>query len=417
MNLARTIARRWAFSTPFRHTRNILRIGMGSMGLCIAVMVISLCILVGFKNEVSNKVFGFGSHIVIQPYWADSQEESISIRWDSALQEQVARFGHVASAQAYALKGALIKGQQESHGVFFKGLPQGYDTVFFAGKLVKGNLPAYSGTGPLSPEGRVQARFASNQVLVSQFLAGKLELDTGSRLRAFFVHEGQLRPRSFRVSGIYATGLEKFDAAYILCDLAQIQALNGWGPLQADGIDLRLDDPSRRFDIAARLGSELPYEYSAFPCDLLFPEIFDWLALVDTNVLVLIIIMTIVCMICMVSLLFILIIERKPHIGVLKTLGASDKLVRRIFILQTLMIGGRAMLWGNGIALMLCLLQKTTGFLPLDESVYFLDRVPVAFPWKAILSTNAAVGLLAGLLLYFLSLLLNRTSPSELNRR
>lgn len=415
MKIAALIAKRWAFSSPLPHTRNILRMGMASMGLCVAVMVISTCILVGFKREVSNKVFGFGSHVVIQPYWNESGDESLFLRWDSALQRKIMSYPQVASAQAYALKGALIKGRDESHGVFFKGLPPHYDTLFFYQKLKRGHMPVFrdarSDTG-----NRVSGTKASNRILISEFLARKLELDTGSKLRAFFVHDGQLRPRSFSIAGIYSTGLEKFDATYILCDIAQIQALNGWDAQQADGIDIRLKNPDERFETARILGMDLDYGYSPFPCDMLFPEIFDWLALIDTNVLVLIIIMMIVCMICLTSLLFILIIERKPHIGILKTLGASNALIRHIFIRQTLTILGRAMLFGNAISLIICLLQKSIGFLRLDESIYFLDRVPVDFPWISILTINTLIVSVAAILLYFLSFFLNRTAPTELGR-
>lgn len=404
MNTARYIARRWAFSTPLRHTRNILRMGMGSMALCVAVMVISLCVLVGFKTEISQKVFGFGSHVVIQPYWSEDESESLFLRWDSALQEQVLRHEGVVSARAYALKGALIKGREESFGVFFKGLPADFDTSFFSQKLVRGHLPDF------------HEQTISNQVLVSELLARKLRVDTGQKLRAFFVHQGELRPRALTVCGIYATGLETFDATYIIGDIALLQQLNGWDSTYADGVDVTLLHPDDRFRIARVLRQDLPYEYSSFPCDRLFPAIFDWLALVDTNVLVLIIIMMIVCMICLVSLLFILLIERRPHVGVLKTLGADNRLVRNIFILQTLTILGRSLLIGNAVALALCLLQKLSGMLHLDESVYFLDRVPVAFPWLSLLGINLLVLVLAALLLYGLSFLINKTSPASLRR-
>lgn len=404
MNTARYIARRWAFSTPLRHTRNILRMGMGSMGLCVAVMVISLCVLVGFKTEISQKVFGFGSHVVVQPYWSENEAESLSIVWDSALQAQVLGHEGVISAQAYTLKGALIKGREESFGVFFKGLPPHFDTSFFARKLVKGHLPAF------------QEDTVTQQVLVSALLARKLRVDTGHRLRAFFVHQGELRPRALQVCGIYATGLETFDESYVIGDIALIQQLNGWTRAQADGVDVTLRNPGDRFRIARIFNQDLPYEYSSFPCDRLFPAIFDWLALVDTNVFVLITIMLIVCMICLVSLLFILLIERRPHVGVLKTLGADNRLIRNIFILQTLTILGRSLLIGNVVALALCLMQKASGVLRLDESVYFLDRVPVAFPWPALVGINLLVMALAALLLYGLSFLINRATPSHLNR-
>ena len=269
--------------------------GIWSMGLCIAVMVVAICILVGFKQEISKKVFGFGSHVIIQPYWSGADGNTYLV-WDSSFQNFVLSNPQVQSAQPYAQKGALIRGKDESHGVFFKGLPTHYDTSFFAEKLTRGRMPRFQDSD----------QRPSNQVLVSESLANVLEVDTGSRLRAYFVHEGQLRPRSLQITGIYATGLESFDETYVLGDIGQIRQINGWKGNEAEGIDIQLKDPEKRFDVAYSLGSQLPYEYSCFPCDLLYPEIFDWLALIDTNVLVLMLIMLIVCLICLISILFIL---------------------------------------------------------------------------------------------------------------
>ena len=399
MNVSSLIARRWATSTPLKHTRRILRMGIWSMGLCIAVMVVAICILVGFKQEISKKVFGFGSHVIIQPYWSGADGNTYLV-WDSSFQNFVLSNPQVQNAQPYAQKGALIRGKDESHGVFFKGLPAHYDTSFFAEKLTRGRMPRFQDSG----------QRPSNQVLVSESLANVLEVDTGSRLRAYFVHEGQLRPRSLQITGIYATGLESFDETYVLGDIGQIRQINGWKGNEAEGIDIQLKDPEKRFDVAYSLGSQLPYEYSCFPCDLLYPEIFDWLALIDTNVLVLMLIMLIVCLICLISILFILIIERGPHAWILRTMGASDGLIRRIFVKQTLLVLGRGLLWGNAIALALCLLQKYSGLIRLDVHVYYLDRVPVAFPWVPILLTNAVVFISAYLLLQAVSCLLKRKS-------
>lgn len=405
MNLSAFIARKWATASPFRHSRRIVGMGVASIGLCVCVMVVALCILVGFKNEISHKVFGFGSHVVIQPY-LNEDGESLSVYWDSALRTTVFSTPGVVSAQAYAMKGALIRGTEESVGVFFKGLPTDYDTVFFARNLKRGKLPVFSDeTDTRQP------------VLISEILAHKLKLDTGSRLRAYFVCEGELRPRAFTVCGIYATGLEKFDETCVLCDIRQIQKLNDWEPTQADGIDIRISDPDKRHQTAERLDPALPYRYVCFPCDRLFPEIFDWLNLIDANVWVLMIIMLIVCLICLISLLFILIIERSPHIGVLKSLGGSNRLVRRIFVQQTLIILGRGLLLGNAVALELCALQRFTGRIRLNEAVYYIDTVPVAFPWLYIILINVMIIACAYLLLWSISRILNRMSPARIEAR
>lgn len=405
MNLSSFIARRWATSSPFRHSRRIVNMGVASIGLCVGVMVISVCILVGFKNEISHKVFGFGSHVVVQPYLKENGEETVSVCWDSSLRATVFATPGVLSAQAYALKGALIRGQDESAGVFFKGLPTNYDTTFFARNLKRGKLPVFPDTGNRP------------SVLISELLAKKLKLDTDNRLRAYFVCEGELRPRAFTIVGIYATGLEKFDETFVLCDITQIQKLNRWKSEQADGIDIRIADPDRRYLTAKILAESLPYQYACFPCDRLFPEIFDWLALIDANVWVLMIIMLIVCLICLVSLLFILVIERSPHIGVLKSMGSANRLVRHIFVQQTLIILGRGLLWGNAAALTLCALQKWSGRIRLNEAVYYLDTVPVSFPWLYIGLINGLIIACAYLLLIGVSRVLNRMSPARIGPR
>lgn len=405
MNISSFIARRWATSSPFRHSRRIVNMGVASIGLCVCVMVISVCILVGFKNEISHKVFGFGSHIVVQPYLNESGDETVSVCWDSSLRTSVFATPGVLSAQAYAMKGALIRGKDESAGVFFKGLPIDYDTTFFARNLKRGHLPVFPDTG------------SRPAALISELLALKLKLDTGNRMRAYFVCEGELRPRAFTVCGIYATGLEKFDETFVLCDIAQIQHLNGWRSEQADGIDIRIADPDRRYHTAETLAESLPYQYACFPCDRLFPEIFDWLALIDANVWVLMTIMLIVCMICLVSLLFILIIERSPHIGVLKSMGGANRFVRHIFVQQTLIILGRGLLWGNVAALALCALQKWSGQIRLNEAVYYLDTVPVSFPWLYIGLINGLIIACAYLLLMGIAHILNRMSPARIGSR
>lgn len=430
MNFANYIAHRWVGSSPLKHTRSILRMGVGSMALCIAVMVVSVCILHGFKNEIREKVYGFGSHIVVQPYLIQDSGQDVCIRWNDSLEQTLTSIEGIVAVSPFAHKGALVRGRDESHGVLFKGLTANYDSVFFQQKLLRGKLPSFSSpinstpsissTPPAQTLSSLPSKMPKpqgNQVLISEILARKLKVDTGQKLRAYFVDQEQLRPRAFEICGIYSSGLEKFDETYIFCDIAHIQAINQWESDQADGIDIRLHDPDKRHEMSIKVSENLPYEYSCFPCDYLFPEIFDWLTLIDTNVWVLLIIMLIVCMICMISVLFILIIERKPHIGILKSLGASNHLIRKIFVYQTLIIMGRSLLLGNALALLLAWIQSTTHLIRLEESIYFLNSVPVAFPWTLIISINLCVLAFAYLILSLVSLTIRRLSPASMSRK
>lgn len=405
------IARRWAGASSLRHSRHIVRMGVACTGLCVCVMVVSACILTGFRQEVSGKVFGFGSHVVIQPYLPEDNGTAC-IEWDSSLQNMISRIPGLSSAQAYTIKGALVRGREHSYGIFYKGLPPNFDTVFFSNKLKRGRLPDFAHSPDSSPlDSNRFWKQLSQEVLISELLANKLNVDTGSRLRAYFACDGKLRPRSFIICGIYGTGLEKFDETYILGHIGHIQRLNNWSANMSDGVDIRLAEPEKRQQAARWLQAELPYRYDGFVCDALFPEIFDWLILVDANVWVLMAIMLTVCLICLVSLLFILIIERKAHVGVLMAIGSSPILIRRIFVEQTLLILGRGLLWGNAAALTLCALQKGTGWLKLNEAVYYIDRIPVAFPWLILLIINLSVIASAYLLLLTVSRILQKYHP------
>lgn len=407
--LATFIARHWAGASSLRHSRTIIRMGIACTGLCVCVMVVSVCILTGFRKEVSQKVFGFGSHVVIQPYLPSFGTEEAYVEQDSSLKSVIDRLPGVVSAQTYTLKGALVRGQKESHGIFFKGVPPLFDTSFFARKLKRGHLPDFSKNADYNIiDSTLHWTRLSSEVLVSELLANKLQIDTGSRLRAYFACDGELRPRAFSVCGIYSTGLEKFDETCIIGHIGHIQRLNGWNAYLSDGIDIRLKKPEKRQQAALQLLEELPYRYNALICDTLYPEIFDWLVLVDANVWVLLIIMLIVCLICLVSLLFILIMERQAHIGVLTALGTSTAMIRRIFVQQTLLILGKGLLWGNAAALALCALQQATGLFKLNETVYFIDRVPIAFPWGLIVATNLLIVICAYLLLLIVSYILQR---------
>lgn len=403
------IARRWAGFSSLRHSRNIVRMGIICNGLCVCVMIVSVCILNGFRQEVSQKVFGFGAHVIIQPYLPSFGDETACVYLDSNLQRILENMPGVAHHQPYTLKGALVRGREESHGVLFKGVPPLFDTSFFAEKLKRGHLPDFSEEIDFNIiDSNLHWKQLSNEVLISEILADRLNIDTGCRLRAYFACEGQLRPRALVVCGIYSSGIEKFDETYIIGHIGQIQRLNGWNATASDGIDIQLKDPDKRQQTALILLEELPYRYNAFSCDVLFPEIFDWLVLVDANVWTLLIIMLIVCLICLISLLFILIMERQAHAAILSSMGAETSLIRRIFVQQTLRILGRGILWGNAVALAICALQKWTGLLKLNESVYFIDRVPVAFPWPLIVAINLLIIVCAYILLFIISHILQK---------
>lgn len=395
MNLPFLIARRWTSAAPQKHTQRILRMGVACIALCSAIMVLAVCILVGFKQGISNKVFGFGSHLQIQPYQIDGASPYLDLS-DPAVARLKTYQPQIKRWDPFLYKEGLLKGDDASIGIFFKGLPIGYDTTFFARRLVAGQLPRF-GDRP------------SNEILISEKTARTLGLKTGDKARTYFISGEQLRPRAFTVAGIYKTGLGQFDETYILGDIRQIQRIDGLTENLAGGLDLQLYDPQTRQAVCdALMGSALPYEWSCYPCDRLFPEIFDWLALIDVNVWVLLGILWTVALISLLSILFICMMSRKPQAAMLRGLGMGSPALLRIFLWQAALILGKGMLLGNLGGLCVAYLQGLTHAVRLNEEVYFLNYVPVAFPWGLILSVNLGCIAVALLLLSVITQLLRK---------
>lgn len=394
MNLPFFIARRWTSAAPQRHTQRILRMGVACIAVCTAIMVLAVCVLVGFKQGISQKVFGFGSHIQIQPYALDDAPPYIDLSAPH-IARLTTDYPQIKRWDPFLYKEGLLKGKEESIGIYFKGLPQNFDTVFFARHLTAGHLPRFG----------LQA---SNEILISEKTAKTLQLQPGDKARTYFIAGEQLRPRAFTVAGIYKTGLGQFDETYILGDLRQIQRLDGLTENLVGGIDLQLHNPQIRQAVCDAVAMTLPYEWSCYPCDRLFPEIFDWLALIDVNVWVLLVILWVVALISLLSILFICMMSRKPQAAMLSAMGLGSPALLRVFLWQSGLILGKGMLIGNAAGLLTAWLQRLSGAVRLNEEVYFLSQVPIAFPWELLLAINLICIALAVLLLFVITLLFRK---------
>ncbi|MDR1739492.1 MAG: ABC transporter permease [Bacteroidales bacterium] len=375
-----------------RQTKKIIRIGSASIALCFFVMVLSVCILDGFKTSLSNKVFGFGSHLQIAPYMFQTDETETGLaetnfKFDSNLQQLLTSNKNIKYFQTFLLQNGLLQSSEELFGVLFKGLPTDYDSNFFHNNIIDGKMPVYSDS------------VYSPQILISLQTANRLQTKTGERVRAYFIVDSNLRPRSFTVCGIYRTGLEKFDEYYVFCDKKHLARINSLQADDAEGIEITLFNPENMETVQKELDEELPYSLSCYTCQELYPEIFDWLVLIDTNVWVMIIIVLAVSLISIVAILFIHIADRSTQTMLLLSIGAGMPLIRAIFTRQTFFLLARSMLYGNALALAFCILQYFTHLIKLNSAVYFLDYVPVGFPVILIVALNAACIIIAYALL------------------
>jgi len=349
-----------------------IRVATVSMALGLAVMLLAVAIVVGFKKEVRNKVIGFGSHIQISNFDNNNSYETHPIVVDDSLAEFILSFPNIASIEQFATKPGMIKTDSESQAVIFKGIGAEYDFSFFAKNLIDGQIPVY------------RSDSTSTQVIISQTIAKRLNIRLGDSFVSYFVNEEDVRLRKFTVSGIYNTGFSDYDKIFILCDIRQIRRLNGWDADMAGGLEVRVRDYDRLDETAENLNYELHLRHDAQGNTLyvrsikqLNPPLFAWLDVLDMNVWVILALMLLVAGFSMISGLLIIILERANMIGVLKTLGQSNAEIRKTFLYVSAYLIARGLLWGNIIALSICLIQKYLGVLKLNPEVYYLTEVPI----------------------------------------
>lgn len=376
-------------------------IAVAGIALGVLVMVMAVSILRGFQGEIAGKVAGFGSHITVTNFStsADYQEHPLEV--DSALAARLRAVPGVRHVQYYATKGGMVKTGEQIHGIVLRGVSAGSDTTFLASCLTAGRLPHLADSA------------ASNEVAISATLASKLRLAVGDKMRTYFWQERAPRARAFTVSGIYSTDLTEMDDLIVVGDLRQVQRLSDWTPGQVGGYELLVADLAGLDATAAAVLAELPYDLTLRTVVQEHPALFSWLDLLNANITLILTIMCIVSAIAIVSALLIMIFEKGATIGILKTLGASNASVRRIFLLKAV----RLILWGIGIGLALALalswVQRRWQPVRLDPESYSMSHVPVEMDWRvyALVAVGTLAVCLAALLLP--ASYISRISPAE----
>lgn len=395
------IAKRLYFSESGerRSSRPAVRVALGGIIIGVMVMIVTICVVVGFKQEVTQKVAGFGSHIQVVNFDNNSTYELQPIRVSDSLMTRLREIPHVQSVSTFAFKPGIIKTDSAFQGIVFKGTDY---WTYFGQNLVEGTLPA-----------------APNEVLISKELADLLNLAVEDNFLCYFV-EDELRVRRLYITGIYNTCMSEMDRLFILGDIALVRQLNHWQPDQASGIEILVDDLRRLdevadcvyFATANRLDAEGNAYYTQ-TLQQLNPQIFAWLDLLNMNVVIIILLMLCVSGFSIVTGLIILILDSVQLIGVLKALGANDRFVRRIFIYEAVLLIGKGMLWGNVLGLGLCAIQYFTHLIPLEAATYYVSYVPIAFPWGWWLLLNAGTMLVSWFILLAPSAIVTKISPAR----
>ena len=380
----------------------VMRLAVASVALAIIVMLIAWAVVVGFKNQIRDKVIGFVAPIHVQSLDKNESVEETPFQLDSLLVSRLSVVEGISHYQMVANKAGMIKTDDEIQGVILKGVDEHYDWSYFSNCLIDGATPQY------------EAGERSTDVLLSNVIANKMLLGVGDDVRVWFIDkDNQARGRKFTVKGIFETGLYEFDERFVFADLNQIRKLNGWADDECGLLEIALDDKADVDQVNEKLYYALPTHLASYTARQSNPQVFDWLDLLDTNVWLIMALMLLVAGITVVSMLLIIIIERTSTIGLLKAMGADNKFVRGVFLRRSLRIMLIGMLIGNVIGLGFCLMQQYTGFIKLDASTYYLSAVPIELHLSTVILINLGTFLLWVSMLLIPTSVINRISPTK----
>ena len=418
MNLPLFIARRIHFSdnkNKKKVSKPAVRIALCGIALGLAVMLLSLAIVVGFKNEVGRKVMGFGSHIQITSLTNNKTYDLPPISFSDTLINAIKEVPNVDYTQITATKPAIIKTKTDFQGIVLKGVDANYNWDFFKEYLKEGELPVMSNGTSVDASDAMP----SNEVLISSKQADALKLKVGDKFICYFIQD-QVRLRQFTISGIYSTGLADFDKLFVVADIQHIRMLNNWDNKRATSIEIFVKDlnilEDTSYNIFLTTANNFTGNYNPYYTRHIYelqPQIFGWLDLLDLNMVIILILMFSVATFTMISGLLILILEKTTLIGILKVLGANNWTIRKIFLYQASFLIGKAMLWGNVIGLGMYFIQKYLKVVKLDPEIYFVDYAPVELiPWQAI-ALNIGVGVAILCILLIPSYLIAKISPAK----
>lgn len=419
MNLSFDIARSVYYNSDAdrRISRPAVRIAMLGVAIGIAVMIVSVAVVLGFKHTVRDKVVGFGSHMVVTNFMTlQTTDQSQCINANDSLYRKVSSIKGVRHVERYSQKQGVLKTEGDFLGVVFKGIGEDYDTTFLAKNIVEGRMPQLS------------MWKSTQQLLLSRIQANRLGLKVGDKVFAYYLSDEDVRARPFTVAGIYQTNLTRYDESICFTDLYTMSRLNGWSVenknvMEVTGMEVLVNDFDSIDSVEAQMietinksqDSDGHYLSSSTVKDQ-NPQIFSWLDLLDLNVWIILILMVSVSGFTMISGLLIIILERTSMIGLLKALGARNSMVRHTFLWLATFIVLRGLLWGNVLGIGICLLQKWTGLIQLDAATYYVSEVPIEMNWGLVVLLNVATLLLTTLTLVLPSFFVSTIKPAKTMR-
>lgn len=403
MNVDRFIAGKmiWGKSSNQQRggTKTAIRISILGISLGVAVMILSLCIVTGFQQEIRSKAIGFGGHIQLRNFSLNSGIDDTPVQIDQPFYPEINSVPEVNNIQVFANKAGILKTEEELSGVMVKGIYSDFDWSFFAQNLVEGKAL------------NIVDSVVNDSILISEYTARRLKLKLNDKVYIYFVENNHPRPRKFYIGGIYNTGLAQFDERIVLADIRHIQKINKWSKNQVGGFEINLkryEDLDKMDEI---IRDEVGFALRTEKITDKYIDIFSWLKSQDINITIILTLMLLVSGVTMTTALLILILERTNMIGVLKSMGARNWTIRKIFLYNAAYLTTLGLLGGNIIGIGLAFLQQHYGFITLNEEIYYLSQVPININLFHIILLNVGTLIACTLMLIVPSYVITKISP------
>ena len=389
-------------------SRPAIHIATAGVAIGLAVMIVTVSVVLGFKHTIRDKVIGFGSHIQVTNFMALQSTDSYPICIDDSVMKVMTHISGIEHAQRYAMAQGILKTDDDFLGIAFKGVAEEYDWNFIKENMKEGEIPQFSD------------KKASNKLLISANTAATLKLKVGDKIYGYFVGDNGVRARRFSIAGIYETNMSQFDNAMCFTDLFTSRKVNEWLDGQCSGAELAVKDFATLEATANNVVEKINRKPDHYGDTMVsqtiyeaYPQIFSWLSLLDINVWIILVLMICVAGFTMISGLLIIILERTQMIGTLKALGATNATIRHTFLWFATFVIGRGIVIGDVVAMVIIVLQKTTGMVSLDPATYYVSEAPMEINMPVFVALNVVTLLVSVVILIAPSYLISHIHPAK----
>lgn len=398
MNFPYFISQRIQNTKTNSFSGTVTKIGVGSIAIGLAVMIIAFAVLFGFKDAIHQKLFSLTPHIKIAKFSNNESYEEEPITLQSNLFRHHKNISEISHIQTVATKAGILKTRQDILGVLMKGINRDFDFKRFEPNIIEGKQISFSKDG------------YSKDIVISKVIANKLNLAVGSDVIMYFLNAPD-RPRKLQVKGIYETQMEEFDKTLIIGDINLIQKMNNWGVDSVGSYEIYINDFEQLNATAKIIQNKIQPDMKLEKVTTSYMGLFDWLGMLDRNMVIFLSLILFVASFNMISILLVLMLERTPMIGVLKALGGSNWQIRKIFLWSGFSMIFKGLVYGNVLGIGICLLQKYLKIFPLDPINYYMNTVPIMMNWTVIILLNLATASLVVLVLIIPTFVITRIEP------